>query len=61
MIVFSVGNPVISQMRKYLAKPSYSYCVELGRTDGHFSTAARVKKTVTLPTDKTVTVFALVS
>ena len=45
----------------YPAKPSYSHCVELGRTDGHFSTAARVKKTVTPPTDKTVTVLALVS
>ena len=45
----------------YLAKPSYSHCVKLGRTDDHFSTAARVKKTVTPPTDKTVTVLALVS
>ena len=43
------------------AKPSYSHCVKLGRTDDHFSTAARVKKTVTRPTDKTVTVLALVS
>ena len=45
----------------YPAKPSYSHCVKLGRTDDHFSTAARVKKTVTPPTDKTVTVLALVS
>ena len=45
----------------YPAKPSYSHCVELGRSDCHFSTAARVKKTVTPPTDKTVTVLALVS
>ena len=45
----------------YPAKPSYSHCVELGRTDDHFSTAARVKKTVTPPTDKTVAVLALVS
>ena len=45
----------------YPAKPSYSHCVELGRSDCHFSTATRVKKTVTPPTDKTVTVLALVS
>ena len=45
----------------YPAKPSYSHCEELGRSDCHFSTAARVKKTVTPPTDKTVTVLALVS
>ena len=45
----------------YPAKPSYSHCVKLGRSDCHFSTAARVKKTVTPPTDKTVTVLALVS
>ena len=45
----------------YPAKPSYSHYVELGRSDCHFSTAARVKKTVTPPTDKTVTVLALVS
>ena len=45
----------------YPAKPSYSHCVELGRTDDHFSTAARVKKTVTPPTNKTVAVLALVS
>ena len=45
----------------YPAKPSYSHCVKLGRTDDHFSTAARVKKTVTPPTDKTVAVLALVS
>ena len=29
-------------------------CVELGRTDDHFSTAARVKKTVIPPTDSAV-------
>ena len=46
---------------RYPAKPSYSHFVKLGRTDDHFSTAARVKKTVTPPTDKTVTVLALVS
>ena len=45
----------------YPAEPSYSHCAELGRSDCHFSTAARVKKTVTPPTDKTVTVLALVS
>ena len=45
----------------YPTKPSYSHCVKVGRTDDHFSTAARVKKTVTPPTDKTVTVLALVS
>ena len=45
----------------YPAKPSYSHCVVLGPTDRHFSTAASVKKTVTLPTDKTVTMLALVS
>ena len=45
----------------YPAKPSYSHCVELGRSDCHFSTATRVKKTVTPPTDKKVTVLALVS
>ena len=44
----------------YPAKPSYSHCAKLGRSDCHFSTAARVKKTVTPPTDKTVTVLALV-
>ena len=43
----------------YPAKPSYSHCVELGRTDDYFSTAARVKKTVTPLTDKTVAVWAL--
>ena len=32
---------------KYYTKPSYSHCVELGRTDCHFFTAARV----TPPTD----------
>ena len=52
---------VINRILPYPAKPSYSHCVKLGRTDDHFSTAARVKKTVTLPTDKTVTVLALVS
>ena len=30
--------------KRYPAKPSYSHCVKLGRTDDHFSTAARVKK-----------------
>ena len=45
----------------YPAKPSYSHGAELGRSDCHFSTAARVKKTVTPPTDKMVTVLALVS
>ena len=48
-------------MCAYPAKPSYSHCAELGRSDCHFSTAARVKKTVTPPTDKTVKVLALVS
>ena len=47
--------------KTYPAKPSYSHCAELGRSDCHFSTAARVKKTVTPPTYKTVTVLAIVS
>ena len=38
---------VIAVVLVYPAKPSYSHCVKLGRTDDHFSTAARVKKTVT--------------
>ena len=48
---------VIDLPRYHPAKPSYSHCVKLGRSDCHFSTAARVKKTVTPPTDKTVTVL----
>ena len=32
------------------AEPGY-YCVEPGRTDLHFSTAGRVKQTLTLPSD----------
>ena len=56
-----VFNFLFSNVLSYPAKPSYSHCAELGRSDCHFSTAARVKKTVTPPTDKTVTVLALVS
>ena len=54
-------NVMKTNLSQYPAKPSYSHCVELGRTDDHFSTTARVKKTVTPPTDKTVAVLALVS
>ena len=63
MYVFVQTNLIIgsNDIICYPAKPSYSHCVKLGRTDDHFSTAARVKKTVTPPTDKTVTVLALVS
>ena len=56
-----LSHTLLSHLVTYPAKPSYSHCVELGRTDDHFSTAARVKKTVTPPTDKTVAVLALVS
>ena len=45
----------------YLAKPSYSHCAELSRTDRHFSTATGVKKTVTPPTNKTRGVYAICS
>ena len=36
----------------YPAKPSYSHCVEPGRSDIHFSTAGCVKQTLIPPTDK---------
>ena len=66
MVVSFVSSDILADSQRYNmdtypAKPSYSHCVELGRSDCHFSTAARVKKTVTPPTDKTVTVLALVS
>ena len=38
---------------RYPAKPGYSHCVEPGRSDLHFSTAGRVKQTLTPPSDKT--------
>ena len=57
-VILDLSNQVVIT---YPTKPSYSHSVELGRTDGHFSTATHVKKTVTPPTDKTVTVLALVS
>ena len=37
----------------YPAKPGYSHCAEPGRSDLHFSTAGRVKQTLTPPSDKT--------
>ena len=37
----------------YPAKPGYSHCAEPGRSDLHFSTAVRVKQTLTPPSDKT--------
>ena len=40
-------------MFSYPAEPGYSHRVEPGRTDLHFSTAGRVKQTLTLPSDKT--------
>ena len=39
--------------RVYPAKPGYSHCAEPGRSDLHFSTAGRVKQTLTPPSDKT--------
>ena len=37
----------------YPAEPGYSHCVEPGRSDLHFTTAGRVKQTLTAPSDKT--------
>ena len=43
--------PAVTMM--YPAKPGYSHCAEPGRSDLHFSTAGRVKQTLTPPSDKT--------
>ena len=40
-------------MKCYPAKPGYSHCAEPGRSGLHFSTAGRVKQTLTPPSDKT--------
>ena len=47
------SNSEVGSTNYYPAKPGYSHCAEPGRSDLHFSTAGRVKQTLTPPSDKT--------
>ena len=49
--IFTIRN--YSHSLGYPAKPGYSHCAEPGRSDLNFSTAGRVKQTLTPPSDKT--------